>query len=287
MARTKTRRKASIGILFWIAFILLLLVIFLFSRSNIERVLENTGLVEFINDRFGGGDEATDGGSSGEADPSGVADPAEPPPSGDSPGPREPSEPEPEADSIVEVRVDEVEPDPVVDETPDEVVDGIAGGSQTPDETPAETPTETEKPNLRNATVYLIRVTDDGKIHTEGVLRRIYFDASPMTETLNSLLGSPNREELNAGLLNLIPDGTRLLSARVQNGVAELNFSEEFRFNPMGVEGLIAQLKQIVYTTTEFSTVQAVQILIGGQSVTYLGSEGLRIDRPLSRDSFS
>ena len=107
-----------------------------------------------------------------------------------------------------------------------------------------------------------------------------------MTETLNTLLEGPTSEELNLGLLNLIPDGTRLLSAAVRDRVAYLNFSEEFRFNPMGFEGLMAQLQQIVYSTTEFSTVERVQILIEGQLVEYLGVEGIFIGKPLGRDSF-
>jgi spore germination protein GerM len=138
----------------------------------------------------------------------------------------------------------------------------------------------------RDASIYYIRVTDDGTIHPERVRRTVEYVDSPMTQTLKSLLRGPTPEELSLGLLNLIPDGTELISARVENGVAYLNFSEEFRFNSMGVEGFIAQLQQIVFSSTEFSTVRRVQILIEGETVEYLG-EGVYIGDPLGRDSFS
>ncbi|MFW6293829.1 MAG: hypothetical protein ACOC7V_16110, partial [Spirochaetota bacterium] len=52
MAESSRKRRTSIGVLFWIAFILLVLVIFLANRSNIEQVLESTGIVEVVRDRF-------------------------------------------------------------------------------------------------------------------------------------------------------------------------------------------------------------------------------------------
>ncbi len=50
-------------------------------------------------------------------------------------------------------------------------------------------------------------------------------------------------------------------------------------------DGLEAQLKQVVWTATEFGSVRSVQILIGGKIADYLGPEGLRIRDPLSRES--
>ena len=87
--------------------------------------------------------------------------------------------------------------------------------------------------------------------------------------------------------MSLIPEGTRLLGASVKNGTATLNFNEAFELNQtVGVEGYIAQLMQIVYTATEFSTVRSVQILIEGEKKDYLGSEGQWIGSPLARSSF-
>ena len=85
---------------------------------------------------------------------------------------------------------------------------------------------------------------------------------------------------------NNIPEGTKLLGARVANKTATLNFSESFSFNKYGVQGYLGQLMQIVYTATSFSTIDNVQFLIEGQKLEYLGGEGVWIGSPLSRISF-
>ncbi|MFC2330410.1 MAG: GerMN domain-containing protein, partial [Treponema sp.] len=104
--------------------------------------------------------------------------------------------------------------------------------------------------------------------------------------TLNSLLAGPSAEERARNTMTLIPAGTRLLGASVKNGIATLNFNEAFSFNSVGVQGYLAQLMQIVYTATSFSTVNSVQFIIEGQREDYLGSEGTWIGSPLSRSSF-
>lgn len=271
--QTKRRKKASFGVLFWLAFVLLILVVFLYNRSTIENVLETTGLIEVLRDRFGGEEEpevvqTTPDDAEGEEETTII---------------NLPPEDAPEQDAPV-----------VIDEpTPDEEADEAAPEPETEPDDPEEAPPGpspeiAEEPELRrrDSSIYFIRVTDQGTIYPEGVVREVTYTNNPMTETLNTLLQGPTSEELNLGLLNLIPDGTRLLSAAVRDRVAYLNFSEEFRFNPMGFEGLMAQLQQIVYSTTEFSTVERVQILIEGQLVEYLGVEGIFIGKPLGRDSF-
>ena len=65
-----------------------------------------------------------------------------------------------------------------------------------------------------------------------------------------------------------------------------MDFSENFLFNSFGLEGYMGQLKQIIYTATEFPTVKRVQILIEGQVKSYLG-EGIFIGNPLTRETIS
>ncbi len=277
--QTKSRKKASFGVLFWLAFLLLVLVVFLYNRTTIENVLETTGLIEVLRERFNGNEEPEIVRVDPDEDPDVLDDdlldnPEEAPRIVDLP-PETAPEPVPPADPDSR---DEAE------ELPD-TEEGPAGVPQRPDTDSRDTGDEPEL-RRRNANIYFIRVTDQGTIYPEGVTREVTYTNNPMTQTLNTLLEGPTSDELNLGLLNLIPDGTRLLSAAVRDRVAYLNFSEEFRFNPMGFEGLTAQLQQIVYSTTEFSTVERVQILIEGELVEYLGVEGLFVGKPLSRDSF-
>jgi spore germination protein GerM len=104
-----------------------------------------------------------------------------------------------------------------------------------------------------------------------------------MLDALNALLQGPTAEEQRRGMVSLIPPGSRILSATVRGDTAYISFSEEFQYNTYGVEGYAAQLKQIVWTATEFPNVRTVQILIEGRRVDYLG-EGIWIGGPIGRD---
>lgn len=372
MGQSRKKRRASVGVLFWVAIILLVAVIFLANRTNIERVLNSTGLVEVIQDELGiGGDDGpvvqqgedtgeqnneaqdsgtgsgasggsaggsggsgggsgsdgsgasggsgTGGAGSGSTSSSGGSDGASGSDGGLPGGASEETSPGggsqsggsgssatgssgagssgSGSDTIV------VAPD----------TDGRSGGagsgrssrdgetgstSQSDGGSKDESTSGGERVSAlpqerqggpvreRDAAIYFIRVTDDGAIHPEQVRRTVEYVDTPMTATLRTLLEGPTAQELSLGLLNLIPDGTKLISARVENGVAYLNFNEAFRFNSMGAEGLIAQLQQIVFSSTEFRTVNKVQILVEGQRVEYLG-EGIYTGEPIGREQFS
>jgi spore germination protein GerM len=82
----------------------------------------------------------------------------------------------------------------------------------------------------------------------------------------------------------MIPSGVRLRNVYVRCNTAYIDFSDEFRFNSLGQIGLQAQVSQVVYTATEFKNVRDVQILIEGQKIEYLSSEGPFIGSPISRE---
>ncbi len=144
---------------------------------------------------------------------------------------------------------------------------------------------EIKPSNMIAVKICFVAIDSDGPVIRKEVGRSVSKD-SPLTSSITSLLKGPAASESATGCRTLIPSGTRLYSASVKNGVATLDFSEEFEFNPYGVEGYLGQLMQIVYTATNFSTVDSVQILIEGQKKGYLGSEGVWIGSPLSRSSF-
>ena len=132
--------------------------------------------------------------------------------------------------------------------------------------------------------ICFVAIDSDGPVVRKEVTRSVEKD-SPMADALKMLLSGPSSTESNTGCRTFIPAGTKLLSASVKNGIAMLNFSEEFQFNQFGAEGSLAQLMQVVYTATNFSTVKGVQILIEGQRRDYL-TEGVWIGSPLNRNSF-
>lgn len=143
-----------------------------------------------------------------------------------------------------------------------------------------------EPAKVRKANLYFVRVDDDGTISRTLVKRTIKENDSPLKDSLTALLSGPTADELKRGLITLIPTNTRLLSVSIRGSTAVLSFSEGFMFNSLGIEGYMGQLKQVVYTVTEFTTIHDVQILIDGAKVNYLGGEGVYIGSPLSRNSF-
>jgi len=156
-----------------------------------------------------------------------------------------------------------------------------------PNQSPA--PLNAAKPagtaQTRDRNIYFTQIDKDGQILQSKVPRKIQTSDSPMQDTLNSMLRGPSADELNKGIFNLIPQNTRVISATVRGNTAYINFSEDFLFNTFGVEGYVAQLRQIVWTVTEFPNVKDVQILIEGRRLDYLG-EGIWIGSPISRQSF-
>jgi len=148
--------------------------------------------------------------------------------------------------------------------------------AQTPPAKPAQT---------RDRNIYYAQINKDGQILQSKVTRKITVSDSPMVDTLNVMLAGPSSGELTKGLLNFIPENTRIISATVRSSTAYINFSEDFLFNKFGVEGYVAQLRQIVWTVTEFSNVSDVQILVEGRRLDYLG-EGIWIGSPINRQSF-
>jgi len=136
---------------------------------------------------------------------------------------------------------------------------------------------------IRERTIYFSQVDRSGIILRVSVNRNLPVSDTPLIDALNALIEGTTAEENNRGLISLIPSGTRLLSARVSDSTAFISFSEEFQFNSYGVDGYAGQLKQVIYTATEFSGVRDVQILIDGRRVDFLG-EGIWIGSPLNRE---
>lgn len=272
MSRKSSPRKAPLGVLFWIGTILFVSLVFMFTLPTIRDVVENTGFIEVVFE-------------------------SRPEPAPSAPTPSAPEIPLPERPIARDESAPAPTPTPVTPVTPsgdleqpeDTREEGISGDEEVV-VIPAPVEQEEAAPGPRQttrATIYLIRVTDDGRIVAEPVPRIMTFTTSPLTRAIEALIAGPDTDDHNRGLLSLVPKDAQLLSARVEGGVAYLNFSEDFRFNAMGLEGYLAQLQQVVLTATAFASVDSVQILVEGQVVEYLGGDGVYIGRPLRPTDFT
>ena len=135
---------------------------------------------------------------------------------------------------------------------------------------------------LRERTLYFTQIDRGGSIFRTGVNRNLPLSNTPMTDVLHALIDGPSEDERRRGLISLIPPGTQILSVAVRGETAYVNFSEDFLYNTYGADGYIGQLRQVIYTVTEFPHVRDVQILIEGRRLEFLG-KGIWIGSPLRR----
>jgi spore germination protein GerM len=132
---------------------------------------------------------------------------------------------------------------------------------------------------MRNRSVYFIQEATMSQVK---INKSLAVSSTPLRDSLAALLAGPTADERNRGIISLIPEGTRLLSVRVNGSTAYLDFNQEFRYNTRGREGGAAQIRQIVWTATEFTNIQNVQFLIEGEIVDFL-SESVVIRNPIGR----
>ena len=249
------RKKSSVGCLFWLALVLLVLVIFLFNRNTIETVLERTGLINHLTTSR---DES--------------------------------NTPVFEVERIDDGSRDTIEADPVISE--DGVVDSPVPTTIVVEDPSATSPDERDEPDesppsgvVRKSRIYFVHI-DGERISLRDVERSVSFVDSPLTKTLETLLLGLSSTEIGNGLLSLVPEGTSLRGVSMRGNTAYIDLSESFRFNTFGLEGYQYQLKQIVFTATEFQSVNSVQILVEGRRISYLAPESPLVWEPLSRESF-
>jgi spore germination protein GerM len=292
--REKPKTRSAVYI-FWLFFFMLVICLFIVNRGAIQTTLQNTRVVDLLLNRpvQKGRDvllpeeEARDDvletgllapadmdGAFWEDDPPEIAPPL-------LPVPEIPTELT--APLLGELAAEPVETSavPPLAETP---------ASTPPRESaersvsrPAPTPKKSAE-TRRERVLYLVQVDPDGTILRTKVTRNLPVTDSPLVDALNVLLQGPSAEENSRGLISLIPRGTRVLSASIRGSTAYINFNENFLFNEYGVEGYAGQLRQIVWTVTEFSNVKDVQILIEGRRMDYLG-ESIWIGSPIGRES--
>ncbi len=104
-----------------------------------------------------------------------------------------------------------------------------------------------------------------------------------LEEAILSLLEGAKEEEYNNNIISLISRNTSLLDLFVEDETVYLNFSDDFEFNPLGDEGIIVQIYQIVYTATQFEGINKVVFLIDGEHKEFLGSEGQILNKEFTR----
>jgi hypothetical protein len=103
---------------------------------------------------------------------------------------------------------------------------------------------------------------------------------------MNALLSnSPTNRDGFQKISSAIPAGTKLLGLTIANGVATVDLSGEFAAGG-GSASSQFRLAQVVYTLTQFPSVDKVLFKVDGTTVTVFGSEGIVLDGPVGRSRF-
>jgi germination protein M len=116
------------------------------------------------------------------------------------------------------------------------------------------------------------------------VLREVPRTKAVATAAMNELLTGPTDAERAASpaLSTTVPRGTRLLGITIERGIATVDLSGEYESGG-GSASTLARLGQVVYTLTQFPTVDKVSFRVDGRPVTVFGSEGIVLDGPVGR----
>ncbi len=117
------------------------------------------------------------------------------------------------------------------------------------------------------------------------VLREVPKTAAVGGAAIDALLGGPNQAEQNARIGSAIPAGSQLLGLTIKDRLATVDLSSEFESGG-GSASMFGRLAQVVYTLTQFPTVDSVAFRIEGRAVTVFSAEGITLDGPQSRADY-
>jgi hypothetical protein len=145
---------------------------------------------------------------------------------------------------------------------------------------------------------FLLRDGSGGEVVNEPtlvpVLRTVPKSTATATAAMKALLAGPSAKERAAVLRirTLIPAGTKLLGIEISGGLATVDLSAQFAsLSPDdawdgGVFSLRGRLAQVVYTLTQFATVDRVNFKLEGKPVKVFTSEEVVLTKPVTRATY-
>jgi germination protein M len=119
-----------------------------------------------------------------------------------------------------------------------------------------------------------------GDAHLVPVLRTVPATRAVATAAVRELLAGPRSDE--RGFLTMIPAGSQLLGITIDGSVATVDLTGAFESGG-GSASMFGRLAQLVFTATQFPTVDAVRLRLDGQPVDSIGGEGVIVGAGLGR----
>jgi germination protein M len=148
----------------------------------------------------------------------------------------------------------------------------------TPPPKPAPVDKQPAQPAAETMTVTVYFATKDA-MYLVPETRTVPKSGKPLEAAVTELLSEPK----SAGLVRVLPAGTRLKGITVKDHIAYVDFSDRLvKGGSGGSAGEILTVGAIVNTVTEFADIYKVQILVEGKKVATLYGH-LDTSEPLSR----
>ena len=130
------------------------------------------------------------------------------------------------------------------------------------------------KTKSKDEGIYLVEYDENSGAITLIFRNRNFNDNISIESAIKTLLNGATDDENNKNIISCIPRNTELLDIFVEDDIVYLNFNEDFEFNPLGNEGTMIQIYQLVYTATQFEGIDKVIFLINGNLNETIGAEG-------------
>ncbi len=104
----------------------------------------------------------------------------------------------------------------------------------------------------------------------------------PVKAALEELIKGPTKVEDKKGYVTAIPPTLKVIDVSIINNIAFINFNGVLEEGAAG-NIMLNRLDQIIYTATQFDTVEGIHILVNGQRKRFLGPDGISVAGPLKR----
>jgi germination protein M len=192
-----------------------------------------------------------------------------------------------DADTVTEPEEPATDEEPEPEPTPtDDQTDEPADEPEEPEPDPS-----TDEPTTTTIRLYFMAPGGGTAGRADPFLVSIQREV-PATQrialaTLRELIDGPTAadRDLIEGISTAVPDTTLVLDVTIDDRVATVDLSREFESGG-GSLSMFARLAQVVYTVTQFPTVDEVQFELDGRPVTVFSGEGIMLDEPASRADF-
>jgi hypothetical protein len=157
-------------------------------------------------------------------------------------------------------------------------------GSASPSSSPGGSPTTppSESPDPRRSMTYELWFNYDGSLFVTH--RTEPFTPGVGQRSLEALFEGPTEAERHADVSTSINSGTRLIDLTIDDGVATVDLDATFTAEET-LASVVGSLAQVVYTLTQFDSIDEVLFDVNGVPLTNFG--GYELDGPQRRANYA